>query len=266
MPRDYKEYRRLLQSLLPSGRFWTRAESSNLTELLNGMGESLSRVEGRAEDLIEEAFPTRIQETFEEWEEDFALPDEGKSIESTNEGRREVIHAKFIATGQQNAAYFMDIADALGYSITIEGIAKSLVGLMTIGDSVITEEEARFYWFVNIDVTAEMIQYFTKANILQLIIDISKRAPAHTIVLFRFTGVEFDSAFSQDFDAIPWYDGSWWPLEFTREFDSSFANNSDYDGVRLTGGFDAAFDLSFDSYHGGDFSHDEFSIDFTRPT
>ncbi len=266
MPRSYQEYRRLLQSLLPRGKFWSRSENSVFTQLLNGMGESLSRVEGRAEDLIYEAYPTRIEESFEEWEEDFAIPDEGKEIESTNEGRRQVIHAKFIATGQQNSNYFIDIAAALGYTITTNGIAKSLVGLMTVGDSVITEEECRFYWYVNINVPPEMTQFFTKANISQLVIDISKRAPAQSTVLFRFYGIEYNRAFSHDFDCEPYYDGSWWPLEFTSEFSSDFANNTDYDGIALVGAFGRAFDLSFDAHHGGSVSHDEFSIDFSRPS
>jgi uncharacterized protein YmfQ (DUF2313 family) len=266
MGRTYEDYRKLLQSLLPKGKFWTRAESSCFTELLNGAGDELSRVEQRAEDLIEEAFPTRIQETFEEWEADFDIPDEGKELESTDAGRRQVIHAKFVATGQQNKEYFYDIATALGYSITIEGIQKSLVGIMTIGDSVITEDDSVFYWFINIDVSDVMMSNYTKANISQLMIDIFKRIPAHTIPLFRFTGIEFDSAFSHDFDSIPWYDGSWWPLEFTSEFSIDFANNSYYDGIRLTGGYSNAFDLSFDSYRGGDFSKDEFSTDFLMPS
>lgn len=266
MGKTYKDYRRLLQSLLPRGKFWNRNENSKLTQLLNGFGEELARVEQRAEDLITEAYPTRIQETFVEWEADFSIPDEGKEIASSDEGRREVIHAKFIATGQQNKEYFIDIATALGYTVTIEGISKSLVGVMTVGDSPITEEDCLFYWFVYVDVPAEMQTFFTKANISQLIIDISKRAPAHTTVLFRFRGIEFDSAFSNAFDAAPWYDGSWWPLEFTSEFSNAFANNSYYDGIRLTGSFRNSFSMDFDSYHGGAFTNDEFSIDFLRPS
>jgi len=157
--KNFEHYRKLLQSLLPRGRFWTRAESSVLTQLLNGCGEELSRVEQRAEDLIVEAAPTLIQETFPEWETDFAIPDEGKELESTDAGRRQVIQAKLVATGQQNKEYFYDIASALGYTITIEGIIKSLVGEMTVGDICITEDDSIYYWFVNIDVSTAMIEH-----------------------------------------------------------------------------------------------------------
>jgi uncharacterized protein YmfQ (DUF2313 family) len=266
MPRSYKEYARLLMSLLPRGRFWTRSKDSVLYEFMQGCGDELSRIEGRAEDLINEAYPTQIQETFEEWEADFALPDEGKDISSIDSERRERIHAKLVATGQQNAEYFEDIASALGYTIEIEGIQKSLAGLMTAGSSVATNDYSCFYWFVNIDVTAKMQQYFTKANISQLIIDITKWKPAHTIVLFRFTEIAFSRGFSHGFDMTPYYDGSWWPLGFGSGFSNGFANNSDYDGVMLTGGFHSGFNLGFDSYRGGGFNYDGFSTGFWKPS
>ena len=71
MGRTYLEYRKLLQSLLPKGAFWTRNEDAVLTQLLNAFGEELSRIEGRGEDLILEAFSSTITELLEEWEKDF---------------------------------------------------------------------------------------------------------------------------------------------------------------------------------------------------
>lgn len=266
MARSYLDYRKLLQAHFPRGRFWTREEGSDFTKLLNGLGEILSDLEERSEELVEEAFPTRIQETFEEWEEDFAIPDEGKELEDTDAGRREVIHAKLVAVGGQNSDYFIEIAEALGYTITTEGFEKSLVGIMTPGSSIVTDSRARYFWFVNIDVPEAMTHYFTKANISQLIIDISTRQPGHTIALFRFTGVEFDRSFSHDFDCTPYYDGSSWPLSFSRDFSHDFSNAYDYDGIMLTGAFSNAFDLSFDSYRGGAFNYDEWSDDFSKPS
>ncbi len=267
MAKTYLEYRKLLQSLLPKGAFWTRAENSFLTMLLNGLGDELSRAEQRGEDLKLEAIPSKIQETFEEWELDFAIPDPGYELKSTDADRRGVIKAKFIATGQQNKEYYIEIGLTLGYTLTVEAMAKGLSTLSGAGGgSLATGAGSRFYWFVNIDVTPEMTEFFTKANISQLIYDISKRAAAHTMALFRFTGIGFDFGFGQGFDGMPWYDGSWWPIGFNSEFSKGFANNTDYDGVRLTGGFHNAFDLGFDSYRGGSFSHDEFDDGFLKPS
>ena len=524
--RDYKEYRRLLQSLFPRGKFWTRAESATLTQVLNGLGEELSRVEGRAENLIIESIPSRADETLEEWEEDFNLPEFGLSLADSTAGRQASISAKHVAVGQQNKEYFEEIALALGYNISVTEFQKSLAGIVTAGhddigvcinesglldeeaiwtdpihgiddgefnlntlklcssfdgvdgskaytdpiqgaatfvgtaqldttqkyfgaasllldgnsdyitypdsadwffdtgdftidfrvrfasvaagscflqqyesstdrfgiifdktgqlfrfvvkkdnsylalyqcawspvidtwyhlavvrsgssiymfingisqtltitnaitaetsfpnlagtlrigydqwntyhhngwiDEVViqkggevetadftpptsattydraiylndsayvsTTERGVFYWLVNINVSKAMMEFYTLANISLLISSIESKKPAHSIVLFRFVGVEFSNAFSQDFDSVPWYDGSSWPISFSRDFSSDFANAYDYDGVRLVGSFSNAFSEDFDSYRGGCFSFDEFSTDFLRPS
>jgi len=264
MARTYKEYRQVLQSLLPTGKFWTRAESSDLTKLLNGLAEVFTRTEERSLELIQESVPSHATETLEEWELDFNIPDEGYELESTTEGRRSVIKAKFIAVGQQDQGYFDDIATALGYDVSITEFSKCLAGLATAGSSYATNERCVFYWIVDIDVSADMMQYYTLANISQLITDISKRKPAHTIVLFRFVGIEYSNAFSQAFDSVPFYDGSSWPLSYGREFSTAFANAYDYDGELLTGAFSSAFSQDLDSYRGGCFGFDEFDSAFLK--
>jgi len=261
MSRNYLEYRKLLQSLLPKGPFWTRAESSTFTELLNGAAAELSRIEQRGEDLILEAFSDTISELLEEWEEDFGIPESGYSLASTTAGRRAEIKAKIIAVGQQDKGYFIEIASSLGYTVTITEFSKSLVGLMTIGDSIVTPERSVFYWIVNVWVTDR-----NNAYIEDLIRDIGIRKPAHTIVLFRFYNVGFSNGFDNGFDAVPWWDGSWWPLGFARGFSNGFANAYDYDGVRLTGGFSSGFSEGFDSHRGGGFDFDGFSDGFSKPT
>lgn len=266
MARTYIEYRKLLQSLLPTGRFWTRAETSDMTKLLNAFGEELSRVEGRSLDLIYEAVPSHATETLEEWEADYNLPDEGYEIESTTDGRRAVIKSKFVAVGQQDKGYFIDIASALGYTVTITEFPKCLAGLATAGGSSATDEKCVFYWFIDIDVSAAMTEFYTLANISQLITDTTKRSPAHTILLFRFTGIGFSNGFSQGFDSVPFYDGSSWPIGYDRGFSNGFANCSDYDGVILTGGFSNGFEQGFDSYRGGGFDFNGFDNGFLKPS
>ena len=294
MGRTYLEYRKLLQSLLPKGAFWTRNEDAVLTQLLNAFGEELSRIEGRGEDLILEAFSSTITELLEEWEKDFDLPPAGFDLASTVAGRRADIKARIIAVGQQNKEYFEEIAEALGYTITITEFRKSLIGIITIGDSIIAPEDCVFYWMVNVWITKNEDDFdpcpwypmsfsrdfdnsfanaydfngynVNNAYIDDLIYNIKLRKPGHSIVLFRFYDVEFSNAFDASFNAAPWWDGSWYPTSFSSEFSIDFANASDYDGVRLTGGFSSAFSEAFDSYRGGEFNFNEFSDDFRKPT
>ena len=261
MGRTYKEYRFQLQSLLPKGRFWTRQETAKLTEILNGFGEEFARIEERSEDLITESIPSTAVETLTEWETDYNLPDQGKDIEESTEGRQSVIKAKYIAVGQQDKGYFEEIALALGYTITITEFPNFLAGLSQAGEALATTKGSIYYWIVNI-----WADDLISNNISQLIIDIVKRKPGHTHVLFRFYNFAFSNAFSPAFDAVPWWDGTYYPFSFSRDFSNAFSNAYDYNGVKLTGGFNSAFSEAFDSYRGGAFNFDEFGNGFSKPT
>jgi uncharacterized protein YmfQ (DUF2313 family) len=260
MSRDYKTYRKLIQSLLPKGAFWTRAETSILTQLLDGLAEVFSRIEQRSEDLIPEAFSDTVTELLEEWEEDFSIPDPGFELASSTTGRRQVIAVKKLAVGAQNKDYFIEIASTLGWTVTITQFAKSLTGLFTVGDSIITDDRAPFYWMVNIHVDDP-----NNARIYQLLFDITTRAPGHTSVLYRFYNVAFSNSFDNSFNAAPWWDGSWWPLDFSSDFSIAFGNATDYDGKRLIGPFAQEFSESFDVRLGGMFGYNEFDFAFRKP-
>lgn len=262
MARSFKEYRRLLQSLLPKGKFWSRAESSVFTQLLNALGDELSRVETRGEDLRLEAFNNTIDELLEEWEEDFAIPDPGFDLATTDAGRRSAIAVKKIAVGDQDKDYFIEIASTLGWTITITEYAKSLAGIMTAGGDggLVTGDDATFYWIVNISVSNH-----DDGNIYQLMYEIDTRQPGHGQVLYRFYDVGFSNGFNNGFDAAPWWDGSWWPIGFNSAFSIGFANNSDYDGRRLTGGFAQGFGESFHVRLGGGFDFNAFDHAFAKP-
>lgn len=259
MARTGEEYKLLLQSLLPKGRFWTKAVSSVLAQLLWGLGEEYSRVEERAEDLITEAHPRTSIELLTEWETEFGIPEEGQSLGATTEERQNEIYAKLIAVGQQDKGYFEDIAAALGYTVSVTENSPSWAGVVKAGEEL-GGDYVLFYWLIDISVLEGM-----KVNITTLINYITERKPGHTTVLFRFVGVGYNRGFGRGFDAIPWNDNSWWELEYGRGFDNGFTNAYDYDGVRLTGGFDRQFSIGFDSHRGGGFNFDEFGDGYKKP-
>lgn len=260
MAKDTGTYRRLLQSLLPKGAFWTKAESSTLVKLLTGLSAVFSRIEGRGEDLVLEAFSSTISETLEEWEKDFSIPDPGFTLASTDDGRRTAIAVKKISVGGQNKEYYIEIGATLGWTITITEFPKSLAGVMTAGDSLATEDDSTFYWMVNI-----WVEDPNDANIYQLMFEINYRSPGHTMALYRFYDIGFSNGFSNGFDATPWWDGSWWPIAFNRGFSIGFANNSDYDGQRLIGGFAQGFGEGFKTRLGGGLDWDAFDQGFNKP-
>lgn len=260
MPRSYKEYRKLIQSLLPKGAFWTKANNSNFVELLNGLGEAQSRIEGRSEDLRLEAFSQSITETLEEWENDFGIPAQGFELAPELQGRRGVIAVSKIAVGQQDSGYFIEIAGTLNWIITITEFPKSLPGLLTVGDSIITPEESVFYWMVNVWVTDP-----NRGNINQLAYELSLRAPGHTQILFRFYNVAYSNAYDNSYNAVPWWDGSWYPLSYDRSYSNAYANNSDYDGVRLIGAYSQEYSEDYNAYRGGSYNFKEYSSAYEKP-
>lgn len=257
----YKDYAKQILSLLPKGDFWSKESGSEFYKLAEGLGEELARIEQKSEDLIDETFADTIVETLEEWEEDFDIPSEGFTLEPTITGRRAVIKARKLATGGQFDNYFIEIGSNLGWTISVTTFSKFLPGLTLVGDeSFSITKKGRFYWIVNVHVTDH-----NNANIHQLIHEIRLRKPAESKVLFRFYDVGFTDAFSNAFNAAPWWDGVWWPLSFDRGFSIAFANNSDYIGQFLTGGYTRAFSRAFDNHIAGAFSYDDFGLGFSKP-
>jgi len=260
MARSVEEYKDLLKSLLPRGKFWEGSENRDLIKLLRGLSASLSRIEGRSEDLIKECFYSSINELISEEEEELGIPEEGFSLPDTIEERRSLIQAKKLAVGQQDKGYFIEIASALGWTITVTEYPKFLAGLSSFGDAPASSEDALFYMMINI-----WVEDLNNADIHQLMFEINLRSPGHAEVLYRFYNIGFSSGFSNGFSSVPFWDGKWYPLAFDRGFGLGFANSCDYIGSFLTGGYDKGFSEAFHRLSAGGFEFDGFSSGFAIP-
>jgi uncharacterized protein YmfQ (DUF2313 family) len=262
MARSSDDYKKLLQSLLPKGKLWNRDPNSVLAQILAGLAVEYSRIDGRSEDLLDESFVTKTTELITEHEEDFGLPDEGFSLASTTEKRREDLLFEKQKVGQQDKGYFESIAQTLGYDITIVEYSPFIVGATTVNNPV-GDLENLFYWLVGIDV--DSVTESAEVNISRLIAKINKIKPAHTIALYDFYGAGFSRGFSIGYNRIPSYDNSWIELGFGRGFSNGFANAYDYDGVNYVGGFSQGFNIGFDRKSGGGFKYNAFSTAFAMP-
>lgn len=116
---DVDAYTQQLIALLPSGPAWQVEAGSVLRRMLEGIAEELARVDGRSRDLMNEADPRTTLETLTDWERVYALPDPCDGANPTIGQRRAGLVAKVIARGGQTKAYFIDVAIARGYVITI---------------------------------------------------------------------------------------------------------------------------------------------------
>ncbi len=257
--RTVEQYRDQLISLLPPGRAMRAERLSTLWEVLFGFAGELNRVDDRMDDLIRESLISTTSELLTDFENESGLPEASTDLALTTQGRIEVLLAKQIKVGQQNTEYFIEIAEKLGYTITIEEFKPAWAGVMVAGDycgglSIL------FKWIVWIEKT-DNIDW----NISQLMHDLTDAKPGHTEIFFRFSNVEFGRGFSTDFNSIRHYDGSWINFDFDAGFSNAFANNTDYNGVNYIGSFSQDFNIDYDLNAGGGFENTAFSTAFNTP-
>lgn len=259
MGRSDTQYRDQLVSLLPPGKALAAERGSTLWQTLWGFAQELFRVDSRMDDLIRESVLTTTNELLTDYEDEFGIPEPGTDLGKSIAERREILRAKLIAVGQQDPAYFVDIAERLGWTIEIETYQPFFVGYSTVGDTV-GNLDVLFRWMVWI-----IIEDGINWNISQLIYQINKYKPGHTKAFFEFKGCAFSRAFSRDFCSIQHYDGQWSDFAFDGGFSDAFPNNTSYDGVNMVGAFSQAFSISFDTAAGGGFEETAFSTAFNTP-
>lgn len=190
------DYLRQLQVLLPPGPAWPRSDDALLTRLLAALAAELARVDGRAQRLVEEADPRTVAELFVDWERVAGLPDacaQAFGGEQTLAQRRAALVGRLTTLGGQSPAYFIGLAAALGYAITITEFR-----VHTVNDDVeypLIDESWTFAWQVNAalstltEITVESTVEDPIAawgnSLLECVINRLK--PAHTTVLFSYT-------------------------------------------------------------------------------
>lgn len=115
-----RHYRELMQALLPTGAAWPRADDATITKMLNGAAEEFARIGQRAANMVAEIIPSTTTEMITDWERVLGLPDPcvGK-LEDTLAKRRAAVVAKLTGGGSASRAYYIALALALGYAITI---------------------------------------------------------------------------------------------------------------------------------------------------
>jgi uncharacterized protein YmfQ (DUF2313 family) len=159
------EYREQLKALLPPGQAFPRDPGTTLHDLLDGMSIELARVDARA-----------------------------GVLEETLQGRRNALLTKLTSTGGQSAAYFIQLAASLGYTVTIEQFRPFRVGMSRAGDAL-TNGPWAFTWLVRapeVTVTSFRVGQSAVGERLRtwgndtLECKINQLKPAHTIALFAY--------------------------------------------------------------------------------
>ena len=208
------DYRDAFLELLPRGQAWPRhAVESVLWQTCDGLCEYWGFVDGRAADLLEtESDPRATRELLPDWERNWGLPDPClKDPPTSLDGRRAALIAKMTLIGAQSRQFFIDVAAAYGYTITISEYAPYMTGVSQCGDTrgidgdnyrwYLGPAEMRFYWTVHVSATKvtrfhcnssqcgidRLLRIFL-ADDLECVLD--KLKPAHTDIVYDYSALE----------------------------------------------------------------------------
>ncbi|MBO3274119.1 YmfQ family protein [Pseudomonas schmalbachii] len=197
MAHSADEYRNQLQQLLPPGRAIPADPGSTAYELLDGMAQELARLDARGDVLLLEVNPATTNELLPDWERVAGLPDKcSANAPSSIQARRQALLAKLRATGGQSADYYISVAAALGYTITITEFRPFEVGRSTVGEALTNADAGWVYtWRINAPGTTTLdfkVGLSTVGEALRtwgnemLECRMSQIKPAHTILLFGY--------------------------------------------------------------------------------
>jgi len=158
------------------------------------MADELSRADGRAADLLRELDPRTTVELLTDWETALGLPDACVPAGQTIQQRRSAVVAKYTSLGGQSRQFYIDLAAALGYTITITEFRPFRAGISVAGDPL-TNGDWIFAWQVNAPETT-IFEFRAGQSTAgeplrnwgndELECAISAVKPAHTEVLFAY--------------------------------------------------------------------------------
>lgn len=184
-----------LQGLMPTGRVWPRDADAIQSQVLAGLAAIYEYNSDRAQNLIVDAFPATTVELLPEWESTLGLPDPCAGTAPTLQQRRNQVVARFANSGGQSAAYYINFALNLGYTVTVKNYAPFRCGQSRAGDPV-GGVEWFYTWAINAplntvtrfragqSLAGEALATWNNA-VLEC--ELSTVAPAHTYLLFQYS-------------------------------------------------------------------------------
>ena len=120
MALTFDDFYNQLQDLLPPGPAWDVEQSVNAKQLLLAWATEFARVQADIDRLIDEADPRTTSDLLLDYERIFGLPtDCTAGTDLTLQQRRAALVSQMTSTGGQSRAYFIALAAAVGYTITI---------------------------------------------------------------------------------------------------------------------------------------------------
>jgi uncharacterized protein YmfQ (DUF2313 family) len=180
------------QRLLPTGPIWPREADAVLTQCLAALTPTYERQAGRSVNLLADAFPVQPVELLPDWETTLGLPDPCLGAAPTLQARQQAVAARFVAGGGQSIAYYVNVAAALGYTVTVTTFRPLTFG-QAFGLPMLGAPWAST-WQVNLPSDPVIAANFggafgapfaTWGSGAALLCEIQRLAPAHTTVIYQ---------------------------------------------------------------------------------
>ena len=201
-----KEYSRMLKQLLPPGPAWPRGDATSLMGMMIEVwAEEFSRVDSRVRALMREADPRFAVETFENWLDDWGLPDDCiRAWSSANQTTlRTLLMYKIKNIGRQDRSYFFELAEMFGYRIVIDEFRQHSVQSTSM--DAVCGENWRHVWRVDVMTGAGSVMGYHNTlgpvnealawwgdRLIECLI--KRYKPAHTDLYFGYYSFEGDNA------------------------------------------------------------------------
>ena len=191
-----ENYMSALQNLMPTGLVWSRKTDGVQAAVLRALAQSYQDSDDAAVSLLIGAFPATATIMLTDWEKTLGLPDDCAIGENDSIAvRQKSVASKLFSTGGQSEKYFIGVAKAMGYTITITVFRQARAGMSVCGDGL-NGDEWPYTWLVNAPSTT--ITYALAGQSYagdplrswgnkRLECRLTKLAPSHTIVKFGYT-------------------------------------------------------------------------------
>ncbi|ECY3258964.1 DUF2313 domain-containing protein [Salmonella enterica subsp. enterica serovar Alachua] len=189
-------YATAMQALLPTGRIWPRHPDSTQSKVIAALAKTYQRSDASAVALLAGAFPATALTMLYEWEETMGLPDNCSISEvQTIQQRRNAVVARLVGEGNLSKNYYIEVAAALGYDITITEFRQARCGFSVCGEAL-NGEDWPYTWKINAGETtyvqAQCGQTFCSEPLSTwgnkiLECTMNAIAPPFTILLFSYT-------------------------------------------------------------------------------
>jgi uncharacterized protein YmfQ (DUF2313 family) len=162
---------------------------------LDAVGKQLDKAQESADQLQAEMFPSSCTVSLPDWERNYGLPDPCVTIDQSLEQRRAALESKINTKGGQSIAYFIALAEKMGYpGATVEEFPMFTCN-SAMGDALNSEDDG-FYWQLNLPAASGGIFFFTCNSAINSPLQswgdeaiecrVRKNKPAHTNVIFAY--------------------------------------------------------------------------------